>query len=355
MEPLKTVEWNDGRVRMVDQTQLPGNLAYKDIENIKDMYHAIRSLTVRGAPAIGIAAAYGLCLGVGDFPENRTAADFLAYLEKHARYLAGARPTAVNLNWALDRLLSVAREKAESATVRELKSALVREADEVLREDLEMCRSIGRHGLELLRDHETLLTHCNAGGLATSGYGTALAPIYVGAEQGKQFHVYVDETRPLLQGARITAFELMHAGVAATLICDNMAASVMARRGIDAVIVGADRIAANGDTANKIGTYPLALVARAHSVPFYVAAPSSTFDLTLPSGESIPIEERDEEEITNGFGRRTAPAGVEVFNPAFDVTSHDLITALITEKGVMRPPFEQQIRLLMSPAVGATS
>jgi methylthioribose-1-phosphate isomerase len=238
----------------------------------------------------------------------------------------------------------VARERVDDGSIADVKASLLAEAQAILDEDRAMCRRIGEHGFELLKDCTVLYTHCNAGAMATGGLGTALAPIYVGKERGTLFHVYADETRPLLQGARITAFELKAAGIPVTVVCDGMAATVMAHRRVDAVIVGADRIAANGDTANKIGTYGLALVAKAHNVPFYVAAPSSTVDRTLDSGDKIPIEERCAEEVTEGFGRRTVPAGVDVYNPAFDVTPHNLIAAIITDHGVIRPPYERAMR-----------
>ena len=344
MPGLKTIEWADDAVRLVDQTLLPGQLVHARIDNIKDMHQAIRVLQVRGAPAIGIAAAFGLYLGVRDFPNDRTMQDFLAYVEKHARYLATSRPTAVNLFWALDRMKAVATSSAvPHKSIAEVKEILLAEARAMCEEDRQMCRAIGEHGFELLRNCSAVLTHCNAGGLATAEYGTALAPIYVGAEQGKKIHVFADETRPLLQGARITAFELKQAGIPVTLICDNMAAVVMRKGRVQAAIVGADRIASNGDTANKIGTYTVALLAKHHGIPFYVAAPASTFDLSIESGDQIPIEERHAQEITQFGDRQVAPEGIEVFNPAFDVTPNELITALITEKGVIRPPFRTSI------------
>ncbi|MBD3421657.1 MAG: S-methyl-5-thioribose-1-phosphate isomerase [Chitinivibrionales bacterium] len=343
MARLKTIEWTGKAVRLIDQTLLPGKLVYEDITNVKDMHHAIKVLKVRGAPAIGIAAAYGLYLAASDFPDDRTSSDFLAYIEKNERYLAGSRPTAVNLFWALNRVKNHAHILADSKTVPEIKVSMLEQAHAILAEDREMGKKIGEHGYELLKQHTNILTHCNAGGLATAEYGTALAPIYVGAESGTAFHVYADETRPLLQGARITAFELQHAGIAVTLLCDNSAAFLMKRGLIDAVVVGADRIAANGDTANKIGTYSVALAAKAHSIPFYVAAPSSTFDPAIASGEDIPIEERDAEEVTEGFGRRTAPQGIDVLNYAFDVTPHELIWGIITEKGALTAPLSESI------------
>jgi methylthioribose-1-phosphate isomerase len=339
MAMLKPIEWTGRAARIIDQTVLPRELRYEDIATPEAMFQAIRVLRVRGAPLIGVSAAYGVCLGVQDFDAARPVEELLAETNRIADYLASSRPTAVNLFWALDRMRGCARG-ATAGGAAALKAALLREAKEIHAEDERMCRAIGEHGLSVLNDCTTIHTHCNAGGLATSGFGTALAPVYVGLEKGKKFSVIADETRPLLQGARITVFELMHAGVPVTLICDNMAASVMAQGGVDAVMVGADRIAANGDAANKIGTYGLALIAKAHGVPFYVAAPSSTLDLSLDTGAKIPIEERSAAEVTSVFGAVVAPEGTTVRNPAFDVTPAHLITAIITEKGVFRPPFD---------------
>ena len=344
MSRLKTIEWAGDCARIVDQTKLPGELVYLDIRSTEEMYDAIKVLSIRGAPAIGIAAAFGVYCGVKDFSEDAPDGELLSLVNKKADYLASSRPTAVNLFWAMDRMKKKAGalfDRGDSA--RSIKRAMLDEAQAILDEDRVACRKIGEYGFELLRGFTTLLTHCNAGGLATGEYGTALAPVYVGQEKGKLFRVFADETRPLLQGARITAFELQAAGVPVTLICDNMSAAVMAAGKVDAVIVGADRIAANGDTANKIGTYGLALIAHAHGVPFFVAAPFSTFDVSIETGKSIPIEERSAEEITIGFGMRTAPLNVNVFNPAFDVTPNGLITAIITERGVIKPPFKENI------------
>ena len=349
MKRLKTIDWVDGKVVIIDQTRLPGELINEEIDSVEAMYHAIRTLKVRGAPAIGIAAAFGCYLAVAAFPEQGGVGDFCALLEKSGDYLKSSRPTAVNLAWAVDRMNSACTHAASSMNdIAAIRSLLLRTAIAILDEDRAMGRKIGEYGAQLLSEVKSVLTHCNAGGLATAEYGTALAPVYVAAEQGKFFTVYADETRPLLQGARITAFELKEAGIPVILICDNMAATVMASGKVEAVIVGADRITANGDTANKIGTYGVALMAKAHNIPFYVAAPSSTFDLTLPSGREIPIEERGDEEITCGFGRRTAPHGVAVFNPAFDVTPANLVTAFITENGIVRPPFELSIPSIVS-------
>jgi len=347
MERLKTIVWAGNAVRIVDQSCLPEGLVYADITTAEAMVDAIRRLKIRGAPAIGIAAAFGLYLAMRDFPAGGSVSDFLSLLEKNTDYLAQSRPTAVNLFWALDRVKHAIMRATQGKTVAHLKQTIFDEASRMLEEDRKACRAIGEHGFALLKDCRCILTHCNAGGLATSEYGTALAPVYVAQESGKIVHVYSDETRPLLQGSRITAFELKAAGIPVTVICDNMAATVLRQRKVDAVIVGADRIAANGDVANKIGTYGLALAANANAVPFYVAAPLSTFDTTLASGEEIPIEERDASEVTCGFGKRTAPAGVDVYNPAFDITPAELVNAIVTERGVLRPPYSESIRSML--------
>jgi methylthioribose-1-phosphate isomerase len=347
MSRLKTIEWIDDCARIIDQTLLPTELAYKDICTIEGMYEAIKLLRIRGAPAIGIAASFGLYLGIRNMPDNTPWDRFENELLKQAAYLASSRPTAVNLFWALARMQNRAQSSTPAQT-QDAKNALLDEAKIILEEDRRMCRAIGEYGFELIKGCTAVLTHCNAGGLATSEYGTALAGVYVAQEKGKLIHVYSDETRPLLQGARITAFELSAAGVPVTVICDNMAATVMARGMVDAAIVGADRIAANGDAANKIGTYGVALLAKAHNIPFYVAAPSSTFDLSIADGSKIPIEERPKEEITLGFGKQTVPDNVPVFNPAFDVTPCGLISAIITEKGILYPPFAASITRTIS-------
>jgi methylthioribose-1-phosphate isomerase len=347
MSRLKTIQWIDNGVVLIDQTRLPLDLAYERIDSIEQMYDAIKILKVRGAPAIGIAAAFGMYLAIKEFPEQGSMNDFLTIFEKNADYLSQSRPTAVNLFWAIRRMKEKAKTTAViTKSINEMKYVLLEEAKKILEEDRMTGKAIGNAGLALLKDKKTILTHCNAGGLATAEFGTALAPIYVGLEQGIHFQVYADETRPLLQGARITAFELQQAGIAVTLICDNMTAYVMSKGLIDAVIVGADRITSNGDTANKIGTYGVALLAKAHSIPFYVAAPFSTFDLSLKTGSQIPIEERDGIEITCGFGKQTAPTGVKTFNPAFDVTPSHLISAFITDKGVIYPPYDTNLQCM---------
>jgi len=342
--PVPTIEWAggvDGHVRLIDQTLLPVEERFIEYTDVETLWEAIRSLRVRGAPAIGIAAGMGVVLGVRDSAAE-TGEALAAEVDRCADYLATARPTAVNLFWALDRMRRTAHQHADQPPA-EVKRLLLAEASALLEEDKDICRRIGRHGAELLEDGDTVLTHCNAGGLATADYGTALACIYAAAEQGKTVRVYADETRPLLQGSRLTAWELMRAGIEVTLICDNMAGFVMKQGKIDLVIVGADRIAANGDTANKIGTYSVAVLAGQHDVPFYVAAPTSTFDRTLESGDAIPIEERGGEEITCGFGRRTAPEGVATYSPAFDVTPAHHIAGIITEHGIIRYPTTQAI------------
>ncbi len=348
MQTPRTIQWvgdAGGFVRIIDQTLLPSALQYKDCRTPEEVWEAIRSLRVRGAPAIGIAAAMGVVVGLQAHAGGERDA-LLSRLDAVCDHLATSRPTAVNLYWALDRMRRRARDLADLPPS-EILDALLREALAIEEEDRQTCRAIGQVGAELIRDGSGVLTHCNAGGLATADYGTALAVLFAAHERGRRFAVYADETRPLLQGARLTAWELQARGIDVTLICDSMAAQVMKEGRVGAVVVGADRIAANGDTANKIGTYGVALLARAHAIPFYVAAPSSTFDLTLPTGDAIPIEQRDPREVTHGFGTQTAPDGVRVYNPAFDVTPHDLITALITEKGLIRPVGADAIRRIL--------
>jgi methylthioribose-1-phosphate isomerase len=337
----KTLEWiggADGFLRLLDQTRLPSEIVFRDCRTVEDVWEAIRSLRVRGAPAIGVVAGFGILLAVQKSSVDRIVPD----VEMACDYLATSRPTAVNLFWALDRMRDVAR-RAAAPNAGDFRQRLLDEAAAIQEEDDGMCRAIGQHGAGLVPEGG-VLTHCNAGGLATSGRGTALAVLYEAHEQGKRFRVFADETRPLLQGARLTAWELQQAGIDVTVLCDNMAASLMASGAVQMVVVGADRIAANGDTANKIGTYGVALLAHAHGIPFYVAAPSSTFDLSISSGKQIPIEERDASEVTHGFGSVTAPAGVHVYNPAFDVTPAHFIAGIVTEKGVIRPVNEAEIR-----------
>jgi methylthioribose-1-phosphate isomerase len=351
MIPVKTIEWiggAEGFARLIDQTLLPTQVDYVDARDVGTIWDAIRMLRVRGAPAIGVAAAYGMYLAVRD-TVAQCHADFLAAVDEAKRYLDSSRPTAVNLFWATARIrLLVAR--GEGVSVEDLKTAMLAEAQAVQREDAAMCRALGDLGAALIKDGDSWLTHCNAGALATAGLGTATAAFYVAHEQGKHIHVFADETRPLLQGSRLTAWELHHAGIPVTVITDSMAATVMAQGKVQGVIVGTDRLCANGDFANKIGTLGLAILANEFGVPFYVSAPSSSIDLSLLNGDTMPIEERNAEEISMGLGRRTAPEGVAVYNPAFDVTPHRYITAIITERGVLQPPFEKALKDLLDPS-----
>ncbi len=334
--PLK---FQNGTLKLLDQRLLPNKEVWVTCRTSKSVHDAIKTMIVRGAPAIGVAAGYGLYLGMSRF--TGSPAGFMKELSRQAEYLKSARPTAVNLHNIIDRLEAAVKAYAGSKknVVKTLKQCLLDRAVHAHREDDQLCRAMGRHGARLIKSGENILTHCNAGGLATSGYGTALGVMYAAVEAGKKIHVYADETRPLLQGARLTAWELTKSKIPCTLLCDNMAASLMRAGKVDRIIVGADRIAANGDTANKIGTYGLAVLAKHHGVPFYIAAPKTTFDFKIKSGKQIPIEERHHTEVTHGFGRQTAPNKMRVMNPAFDVTPHELITGFITEAGVLRPPF----------------
>jgi methylthioribose-1-phosphate isomerase len=339
---FETLRWQgdvDGQLVLLDQTLLPGELREIECRTVEQVWEAILHLRVRGAPAIGCAAAYGVCIGV------QTALDVdvetvRARVAEVCIYLATSRPTAVNLFWALRRM-GEAAQRSSASDPRVLAEHLLVEARAIHEEDREKCAAIGRHGADLLAElppGSGILTHCNAGALATGGDGTALAVIFELARRNRRPHVWIDETRPLLQGARLTAWELMRRDIDCTLICDNMAAAVMQSGRVQAVVTGADRIAANGDAANKIGTYGVAVLAQAHGIPFYIAAPTSTLDMSLATGAEIPIEERPAEEITHGFGSATAPAEAKVFNPAFDVTPAELITGLITERGVKLRP-----------------
>ncbi len=336
--PIRSIQWvggPDGHAALIDQTLLPEAFKIVRVEDVETMWDAIRRLVVRGAPAIGIAAAMGVVLGVRGWDKNDEDG-FDRRLKEVCDYLRTSRPTAVNLFWALERMVECA-DHHRGHGVAAISKALLNEARAIRDEDAAMCRRIGKHGAPLITDGCGVLTHCNAGALATAELGTALAPVYVAHAAGRAFRVYADETRPLLQGARLTAWELKQAGINVILICDSTAAVVMRERKVDLVITGADRIAANGDTANKIGTYGLAVLADAHGLPFYVAAPSSTFDLSLAGGEGIPIEERDPDEIRRGMGRQTAPDGVPCYSPAFDVTPAGLIRGIITERGIIEP------------------
>jgi methylthioribose-1-phosphate isomerase len=346
-ETLRWVDGCDGALELMDQRLLPGRMEYLRCEDPQTLFEAIVTLAVRGAPAIGVAAAYGVCLGLRNLPDNSPLLQAMAQAEKTAGYLATSRPTAVNLFWALERMKKTAGRFAAGnpdATAGKLKQILLAEARAIENEDKQMCLAIGRNGLSLVPDGKAILTHCNAGALATAGIGTALAPVYLAHNQGKKFTVYVDETRPLLQGARLTAWELTRAGIPAVLECDNMAASLMKAGKIAAVFVGADRIAANGDTANKIGTLGLSILCRRFNVPFYVAAPSSTFDLSIPDGSHIPIEQRKPDEVRGFAGQPASPENIAVYNPAFDVTDAGDITAIITERGVIEKPDTDNIR-----------
>jgi methylthioribose-1-phosphate isomerase len=336
---IEAVRWSpDGNaVRIIDQRSLPATFIERDLHTLDEVCEAIATLAVRGAPAIGVAGAMGLVASLSASADDAPDV-FRQRLANHAARIRETRPTAVTLPWAIDRML--ARAKRETGTVRELLDALHDEATKILDEDRAMCRRIGEHGVALLGENTRVLTHCNAGALATGGMGTALAPVYVAAERGQSVSVFADETRPLLQGSRLTAWELARAGIPVTVLTDGMAASLMQRGSIDLCIVGADRIAANGDFANKIGTYALAIVAKHHGIPFYVAAPTSTVDRAVADGASIVIEQRAADEVRRSFGQLTAPENVAVYNPAFDVTPASLVTAFITDRGIVEPPYD---------------
>jgi methylthioribose-1-phosphate isomerase len=342
--------WDEGSLRLLDQTRLPHDELWLTLEDHRSVAEAIRSMRVRGAPAIGIAAAYGLALAAIESTADH-ADDLIADLERAAKVLEATRPTAVNLAWAIRRVLSASRQASAVDAMRE---AALRESILIHDEDISANRRLGAYGAELLPPDATLLTHCNAGALATGGYGTALGIARAAADAGSRVRVIATETRPLLQGARITAWELERDGIDCTLIVDSAAAALLRRGTIDAVVVGADRVAANGDVANKIGTYPIALAAREHAVPFYVAAPCSSIDLSTPSGRSIPIEDRAEEEVQALAGRRTVPQSVRALNPAFDITPHALVSAIVTERGVARPAYAESLANRLMP-VGATA
>jgi len=330
----RAIEWIDGKIRILDQSRLPREQIFTDLDNYQDVVLAIKEMRVRGAPAIGVAAAYGIALGASDInTENKD--EFLAQLDRVMQTFAASRPTAVNLFEAINRMKKAAR----GVVVTEIKNSLINEAKRIHQEEITATRQLSQLGAGLIKDGFTLLTHCNAGHLATAGYGTALGVIKAAQEQGKRVSVFATETRPILQGARLTAWELMQEGIPVTLITDSMAGYFMQQKKVDCVVVGADRIAANGDAANKIGTYTLAVLAKESKIPFYVAAPSSTIDLSLSSGDEIPIEERSPEEVTHIQGVPIAPEGVRAANPAFDVTPHSYITAIITEKDIIREPY----------------
>ncbi|PWB78231.1 MAG: S-methyl-5-thioribose-1-phosphate isomerase [Candidatus Methylomirabilota bacterium] len=345
---FETIEWTAaGTVRLLDQTRLPAEEVYVECRDIAAVAHAIRSMQIRGAPAIGVAGAMGVALAAQSI-RAASFEEFYAELSRHGEALRRTRPTAVNLGWAIDRMQRYA-EQHNALPSHELVDALIQEAQRIREEDIRDNRAIGAYGRELIPDGASVLTHCNAGALATAGYGTALGVIRAAHAAGTRLSVLAGETRPFLQGARLTAWELQQDNIPVTLITDNMAGHLMQRGKIDLVIVGADRIARNGDVANKIGTYTLAVLAQAHALPFYVAAPLSTLDLSLHDGEAIPIEERDPEEVTAWAGVRTAPVGVRARNPVFDMTPHRYITALITNRGVVRPPFDSGLTALTDP------
>lgn len=342
LKPPEPIRWENGNLFLLDQTQLPLETVIEQQETVEQVWEAIKRLKVRGAPAIGIAGAYGLVLSM-QAQTHLATQDFIAELERQAAYLDSARPTAVNLRWALNRIVHRARALSYRSAP-ELLRAIEEEAIQIHAEDRELCRRIGEHGLSLIREGMGVLTHCNAGALATSELGTALSPLYLAHERGIQFKVYADETRPLLQGARLTAWELQQSGIDVTLICDNMAAHMMSQGLIDLVIVGTDRVAANGDVANKIGTLGVAILAQYFQIPFYVACPYSTIDFATAEGSAIVIEERSHDEVTHFGLRRTAPEHMSVRNPAFDVTPNTLVTGLITERGILRPPYRETLR-----------
>ncbi len=349
---FKTIEWTSDGVRMIDQTRLPAQEVYRTCRNYREVAEAIRSMVIRGAPAIGVAAAMGIALGIQD-SAAKTVAELRAEFETVAETISQTRPTAVNLFWAVDRMRkafenSLVRDGSEAEKIAVAKARLVDEAQRILAEDIAVNEAIGRHGAVLLKDSATILTHCNAGALATGGYGTALGVVRSAVAAGKNVRVFVDETRPFLQGARLTAWELAKDSIPVTLITDSMAGHFMKQGQVQAALVGADRIAANGDVANKIGTYTLAVLARENQIPFYVAAPLSTIDMNLPSGEQIPIEERSPAEVTHLAGVPIAPEGVEVRHPAFDVTPHRYITAIITERGIAHEPYTESLKALFS-------
>ena len=343
---VKSIVWENDTLLLLDQTRLPGEVVVEAQTSVEAVWDSIKRLKVRGAPAIGVAGAYGLVVAMRD-KTGLTRDDFLAALVDAADYLGGARPTAVNLRWALTRAVQAVTDSS-GTTGSELFLTLKATAEEIHREDIELCRRIGEHGVSLIGAGSGILTHCNAGRLATSEYGTATAPMYLAHERGVRFSVYSDESRPLLQGSRLTAWELRQAGIDVYTITDNMAAFVMQQGIIDTVIVGTDRVAANGDVANKIGTLGVAIIARHFGIPFYVACPASTVDLDTAIGSRIVIEERGDDEVTHLGGHRIAPQGIKVRNPAFDVTPAELVTAIVTDRGIVRPPYERSLAEMFS-------
>ncbi|MFA5908325.1 MAG: S-methyl-5-thioribose-1-phosphate isomerase [Vicinamibacterales bacterium] len=345
---LPTIAWQDFDIVMVDQRKLPAAEVYVTCRTVNEVAKAIKTMVIRGAPAIGVSAAMGLALGAARSKATGTK-QFTTEFQRNCEILAATRPTAVNLFWAIERMkLSFADGALAGESVDQLKTRLRTEADRIHDDDVASCRAIGAHGATLVPAVATILTHCNAGALATAGYGTALGVVRGAVEAGRQVRVIADETRPFLQGARLTAWELVKDGIDTTVITDNMAGAIMRAGEIDLVVVGADRIAANGDTANKIGTYSVAVLARAHGIPFYVAAPWCTIDLATPDGDAIPIEERDSREVTHVGSTRLAPEGAHIRNPSFDVTPSEFITAIITERGIVRPPFGDGFRTVLN-------
>ncbi|AEB75540.1 S-methyl-5-thioribose-1-phosphate isomerase [Clostridium botulinum] len=346
MSELLAITWNDENDELVllDQTKLPNEIEYITYTTVSGVYDSIKDMVVRGAPAIGVTAGYGMYFSAKNAPEN-SFEEFYKKLESDGKYLDSSRPTAVNLSWAIKRMLDKAKE-SKDLSVKDIKNVLRDEAKLIHEQDIDICRKIGENLITLLKDGMGILTHCNAGQLATSKYGTATSPMYLAKEKGWNFKVYSDETRPRLQGSTLTALELQMAGIDVTTITDNMAAIVMSQNKIDAVIVGCDRIAANGDTANKIGTYGVSILAKYFGIPMYIAAPTPSIDLSTPTGKEIPIEERNPEEVTCRFGVRTVPKDVKIYNPSFDVTEHENITAIVTEKGIVYPPFKENLEKL---------
>jgi len=342
---IQPLQWKNDRVFLLDQRILPEKELYLECRTYQDVAHAIKCMVVRGAPAVGIAAAMGIALGVRAIPEKNKK-EFLSQFDKICNTVASTRPTAVNLFWAIEKMKKLVYQNLR-ASLKVLSLLLKKEALKILKEDIESNKRMGKYGSKLIKNGATILTHCNAGALATGGYGTALGVIRAAKAQGKKVQVIADETRPFLQGARLTAWELKKDGIPVTVITDNMAAFMMQQKRIDAIIVGADRIAANGDTANKIGTYSLAILANEHKIPFYVAAPLSTIDFNLKTGREIPIEERDKKEVSHIGGKRMVPQGVSIWNPAFDVTPNRFITAIITDYGVVKKPYQKNLKKLV--------
>ena len=345
MEFIKPVEWKDNVLHVLNQVKLPAVTEYNPKRSVEDVYYAIKNMELRGAPLIGIAAGYGMVLGIMDLKDVDHAV-FMGILKKNGEFLIKARPTGSNLSGTVERMIKRA-EDLECESLETKKRVLEEEAIKIHRGEDEINRIIGENLLTLLKDGMTILTHCNAGSLATGYYGTATAPVYLAKEKGLNLKVYADETRPYLQGARLTTYELLRAGIDVTLICDNMAGMVMSQGKIDAVIVGTDRVAANGDVANKIGTMSVAVLAKHFNIPVYIAAPSTTVDMNTRTGKDIPIEERNPDEITEWYGRKIAPDGVKVYNPAFDVTPHNLVTAIVTDKGIIYPPYDENLRKVL--------